>query len=705
MAGPTEETSLVGGKGPKDLEGRRCTDLLCLVFFGAFWVGMISLTSVIYAHGDINKIFYGTDYLGNTCGFSENTTGRTKVWYPRIGEDVLEQSASIASGFFWDVNLYGVCVPSCPTYNPAVIETVADYGYGWSPDARAASWGVYIGTVDLFNRCLQETQEQTVSIDLCTIPNCTTVGAPCYSLGGGSVDVPEGSWDISTHSAAACAREVTFTYGARVRQPGATAYLDWLFTSVGTIKDTWESLWANLGAIMSFGVGLSIVVNFIWLVLLYLFARIAVWSCIFLILVGTLLGAVFCFVKAGITGVVIAAADNSTIGSLGLNLSSSLGLASSIVTTASADDTWMYWTGGTILTILFLLFCISVCCSCKAISRCVVLVQQGSLAIGSSPGLSLLPLPIVLLQLGLITGVVLTLLALTTLGTDGTYTERLAHTSATVQDGIIGAYLIFGGLWTYAFLTALELMTVAACVFYFYFVNRSSVPADAYMKQFDDNQTRLPTLTHLGWVMRYHLGTLAFGSLIVAIITFIQLCTKAIFQYLEKNTPLGTNMLVKIVASCIQCCLSCFKKTIEFVNSYAYIYVFVENISFCSGCMRTFGLICSYPAQIAINSSVQMVLATLLSITTPLFCAVAAFIYFDYMAPDAANHAGAGGLLLPGAVLVIAFVMSRAFAAMWEQVIQSLTVCVLHDVDHYDGRFLREPMKAVFGYPTKAVKQ
>ena len=256
------------------------------------------------------------------------------------------------------------------------------------------------------------------------------------------------------------------------------------------------------------------------------------------------------------------------------------------------------------------------------IARCHLLVQQGSLAIGSSPGLSLLPLPIVLLQLGLITGVVLTLLALTTLGTDGTYTERLAHTSATVQDGIIGAYLIFGGLWTYAFLTALELMTVAACVFYFYFVNRSSVPADAYMKQFDDNQTRLPTLTHLGWVMRYHLGTLAFGSLIVAIITFIQLCTKAIFQYLEKNTPLGTNMLVKIVASCIQCCLSCFKKTIEFVNSYAYIYVFVENISFCSGCMRTFGLICSYPAQIAINSSVQMVLATLLSITTPLFCAV-----------------------------------------------------------------------------------
>ena len=73
----------MGGKGPKDLEGRRCTDLLCLVFFGAFWVGMISLTSVIYAHGDINKIFYGTDYLGNTCARCEEgdrTCGRRRFY-------------------------------------------------------------------------------------------------------------------------------------------------------------------------------------------------------------------------------------------------------------------------------------------------------------------------------------------------------------------------------------------------------------------------------------------------------------------------------------------------------------------------------------------------------------------------------------------------------------------------------------------------
>ena len=81
--------------------------------------------------------------------------------------------------------------------------------------------------------------------------------------------------------------------------------------------------------------------------------------------------------------------------------------------------------------------------------------------------------------------------------------------------------------------------------------------------------------------------------------------------------------------------------------------------------------------------------------------AVLSFLYFDFAAPDAASNTGAGGMLLPAVVLVIALLMTRAFAAIWEQVIQSLTVCVLLDVDTFDGRFLRESMKDAFGSPEK----
>ena len=307
-------------------------------------------------------------------------------------------------------------------------------------------------------------------------------------------------------------------------------------------------------------------------------------------------------------------------------------------------------------------------------------------------------------QFGMMCYVVLTLLVMTTLGTDGSYYERVnTHVSATYQDAFIGTYLLFGGLWLYAFLTAAELMVVAACVFYYYFVNKETVPPGAYMAQYDDNQTRTPVLTHLYYVLRYHVGTLAFGSCIVAIVTLIQLITRAIFTYLEQNTPGGHNFVMKLVQRCVECCLWCFKKTIEFVNAYAYIYCFVENIGFCSGCVKTFSLILRYPAQIAINTSVQAVLSTLLTVTTPLCCSILAFIYFDFAHGD--EHTGSGGMLLPGAVLAIALLMSRAFASIWEQTIQSLTVCVLHDVDNFDGRFLRKSMVEVFGNPQKNTTQ
>ena len=65
-------------------------------FFALFWVGMISLMSVVFSLGDANKIFHGVDYMGNTCGHSANTSSRPKIYYPRIAEDILETLAQLS---------------------------------------------------------------------------------------------------------------------------------------------------------------------------------------------------------------------------------------------------------------------------------------------------------------------------------------------------------------------------------------------------------------------------------------------------------------------------------------------------------------------------------------------------------------------------------------------------------------------------------
>ena len=72
------------------------------------------------------------------------------------------------------------------------------------------------------------------------------------------------------------------------------------------------------------------------------------------------------------------------------------------------------------MAILFVVILLTACCARQAISRCIVLVQQGSLAIGSAPSLAFMPLVISALQMGLVIFVVMSLMVLTTLDSSGT---------------------------------------------------------------------------------------------------------------------------------------------------------------------------------------------------------------------------------------------------------------------------------------------
>lgn len=75
---------------------------------------------------------------------------------------------------------------------------------------------------------------------------------------------------------------------------------------------------------------------------------------------------------------------------------------------------------------------------------------------------------------------------------------------------------------------------------------------------------------------RFHLGSLAFGALIVAIIRFMI----AVLQYFkQKIDTAGGAKLSKIyncLIGCCQCCLDCCARCIEHINKHAYIQVIIN---------------------------------------------------------------------------------------------------------------------------------
>jgi choline transporter-like protein 2/4/5 len=73
---------------------------------------------------------------------------------------------------------------------------------------------------------------------------------------------------------------------------------------------------------------------------------------------------------------------------------------------------------------------------------------------------------------------------------------------------------------------------------------------------------------------RYHLGSLALGSLIIAIIRFLMV----MLEYAKKqidNVGLkdSAGRLFNCLISACQCCLACMAKIMEFINKHAYIMV------------------------------------------------------------------------------------------------------------------------------------
>ena len=77
---------------------------------------------------------------------------------------------------------------------------------------------------------------------------------------------------------------------------------------------------------------------------------------------------------------------------------------------------------------------------------------------------------------------------------------------------------------------------------------------------------------------RYHLGSLAFGALIVAIIRFMMAVVEYFKQKLDSST-VGDKIskIYKCLLTCCQCCLECVARLVEFINKHAYIQV---NLNF-----------------------------------------------------------------------------------------------------------------------------
>ena len=227
-------------------------------------------------------------------------------------------------------------------------------------------------------------------------------------------------------------------------------------------------------------------------------------------------------------------------------------------------------------------------------------------------------------------------------------------------------YMWFGIFWLIAFLVSCNefVIIVSTCTWYF---SRKDIPDD------DGIPGDSEVMKGFIWSIRYHPGSIAFGSFLLALVWII----RALFEYVgnavEKST--GENACTRCLLGCVRCCLDCFDRFIRFINQNAFIYLAISNENFCSSALNAFILVLKNAAKFSFVNSIGgvfMIIARIcISIMTTTVC------YFIIGTVDDVNS-----IFLPMCIIfAFSYIISSIFISVFDASANTILQCYLIDMD------------------------
>lgn len=185
----------------------------------------------------------------------------------------------------------------------------------------------------------------------------------------------------------------------------------------------------------------------------------------------------------------------------------------------------------------------------------------------------------------------------------------------------------------------------------------------------------LPMMRSTGLLVRYHLGTVAFGSMVIGLVRLI----RSILSFVQNRLKRFDNDCVRGVIWCCQCCLWCFECALKFLTRNAYIETAIHGCNFCQGGRKAFQALSSNILRIAaINSVGDFVL--FLGKVLVVALTVTAGIYL-IQKKDGLHHPWVP-ITVAG---IFAFLVAHCFVSVYEMVIDTIFICFCEDCAENDG--------------------
>uniref|UniRef100_A0A8C5WYK7 Choline transporter-like protein n=1 Tax=Laticauda laticaudata TaxID=8630 RepID=A0A8C5WYK7_LATLA len=235
-------------------------------------------------------------------------------------------------------------------------------------------------------------------------------------------------------------------------------------------------------------------------------------------------------------------------------------------------------------------------------------------------------------------------------------------------------YNIVGFLWCINFVIALGQCVLAGAFasYYWAFKKPQDIPACALSSSF------LRTL-------RFHMGSLAFGSLILTIVQLIRM----VLEYLDHKLKDSENPVAKFFLCCLKCCFWCLEKFLKFLNRNAYIMIAIYGKNFCVSAKNAFSLLMRNIMRVVILDKVTDLLLLFGKLLVVGGIGTLSFFFFTGRIPIE-NPRFKSPVLnyywLPILTVVVgSYLIAQGFFSVYNMCVDTLFLCFLEDLERNDG--------------------
>lgn len=179
--------------------------------------------------------------------------------------------------------------------------------------------------------------------------------------------------------------------------------------------------------------------------------------------------------------------------------------------------------------------------------------------------------------------------------------------------------------------------------------------------------------------LRFHLGSVAFGSLVLNTVQFVKWFLLHLASRIQKSGA-TKNKFIKYIVGCLMCVVVCVEKFIKFLTKNAYIMIAVDGHSFCHATAQAWQLIMGNAMRMTAVNVVSAYVFFLGKLVSSILCAIGAAIWIQQALTFTDKNATVSSVFAPSVcTLILAYVTSKVFFEIADFTIDTLMLCFCVD--------------------------